>query len=72
MNNTLKLAAGLALSGLFFSAHAQTTPAPAAQTAPAADSKMADTKMHGKMKEGKMHGKMQKTKMTDEKTKTKM
>ena len=73
MKNTLKLVAGLALSGLFLTAHAQTTPT----TMPAQDGKMMDGKMKdGKMKGGKMQkekmGKMHKEKMADEKMKTKM
>ncbi|MGI4761714.1 MAG: hypothetical protein ACRYF0_13475 [Janthinobacterium lividum] len=68
MKNTLKLVAGLALSGLFLTAHAQTTPMK--------ESKMEkkEGKMEAKMnkKEGKMEGKKQKTKMDGEKMKTKM
>lgn len=74
MNNICKLTAGLALSCLFLTAHAQTTP-PADGTMPAQDGKMKD----GKMKGGKMHkektsdGKMmKKDKMADDKMKTKM
>jgi hypothetical protein len=57
MNTFCKLAAGLALSGLCLTAHAQTTPMP--QDRPMPEGKMAD----GKMKEGKMKGKMHKDKM---------
>ena len=77
MKNTFKLVAGLALSGLFLTAHAQTTP-PATGSMPAQDGKMMDGKMKdGKMKGGKMHkdkmdGKMKKDKMSDDKMKSKM
>ncbi|QKG54517.1 hypothetical protein [Hymenobacter sp. BRD67] len=71
MNNTLKLAAGLALSGLFFTAHAQTTPAKESKMEEKKESKM-EEKKENKMKEGKMHGKMHKEKMGDEKMKAKM
>jgi hypothetical protein len=69
MKTTLKLAAGLALSALCFTAQAQTTPMK--------ESKMEkkEGKMEAKMdkKEGKMmHGKMHKEKMAGEKMKTKM
>ena len=69
MKNTLKLAAGLALSGLFLTAHAQTTPMKEAKM------EKKEGKMDAKMekKEGKMmHGKMHKEKMAGEKMKTKM
>ncbi len=75
MKNICKIAAGLALSGLFLTAHAQTTPMP--QDRPSTDGKMMDGKMKdgkmkgkdGKMKDGKMKGK---DKMADDKMKTKM
>jgi|GEM_PF-3171211 len=59
IKKVLKLVASFALSGLFLTAHPQTTPAPMQ------DGKMMDGKMKkGKMKEGKMsERKMKKGKM---------
>ncbi len=77
MKSACKLVAGLALSGLFLTAQAQTAPMP--QDRPSTDGqmmdkKMKDGKMSGKMKKDKMHGgkMMKRDKMADDKMKTKM
>jgi hypothetical protein len=69
MKNTLKLAASLALSGLFLTAHAQTTPMKEGKMEKK-EAKM--EKKEDKMMEGKKHGKMYKEKMAGEKMKAKM
>ncbi|GAA4494939.1 hypothetical protein GCM10023172_05910 [Hymenobacter ginsengisoli] len=72
MKNTLKLAAGLVLSGLFFTAHAQTTPMKEGSKMEEKKESKMEEKKENKMMHSKMHGKMHKEKMAGEKMKAKM